>query len=212
MGHEVFYVTAFSKIDVQDPNVMVLNSRKRSIAEKLRSNGTSRMHFTPESPNRIADAVQSLVLRRGIEVFQMEETHGWARTVIDRSKIPIVVQLSGPWFIHRDLSPTEKSKPENLSRIEREGKAILSAAGLRAQSASTLLLAERYYGPLKALTRVIPNPIRQKQKRTVGNSTPRPELHFVCWPFRLSQSEIFCRRPLQNSRASYQTSSGFCGS
>ena len=72
-------------------------------------------------------------------------------TVIRRVKIPVVVQLCGPWFIHRDLSPTDRNKTENRHRIKREGEAIRSAAAIRAESASVLSLTEKYYGPLGAL-------------------------------------------------------------
>ena len=92
-------------------------------------------------------------------------------TVIRRVKIPVVVQLAGPWFIHRDLSPIAEINSKTNHRIKREGEAIRNAAALRAASASVLSLTEKYYGPLKALSRVIPNPIAVKSElRTAGRS------------------------------------------
>jgi glycosyltransferase involved in cell wall biosynthesis len=163
MGHEVFYITPLSMNDFHDDRVTILRSLKQSsLLERLHFKLDFEKALYLSHSNRIAEAVHTLAHENRIELFQMEETHGWARTVIRRVKIPIVLQLSGPWFIHRDLSPTERDKPENLHRIQREGEAILSAGALRAPSNSVLSLCDKYYGPLKGLMTVIPNPIPVK--------------------------------------------------
>ena len=106
-------MTTYSKIEMPDRNVIVLKPPyRRSFMEKLRVKWRFESEFYTGISKRIACAVQTLVQENGIELFHMEETHGWAATVIRTVKIPVVVQLCGPWFIHRDLSPTERNKPK----------------------------------------------------------------------------------------------------
>ena len=48
---------------------------------------------------------------------------------------------------------------ENRYRVQREGEAILGAAGITAPSRSAIDLTERFYGELRSIKQVIPNPI-----------------------------------------------------
>ena len=160
MGHEVFYVTASSNEREQNRSVTVLDLRKNSsFLNKLHYKwNLEAAHFRLVS-NAIADAVIKLVENNNIEIFQMEETHGWARTVIRRVPIPVVVKLDGPWFLHGPLHPFENGRPGNSHRIEREGDAIHHAAGVTAPSKNVLDLSTEFYGQLKCPTEVIPNPL-----------------------------------------------------
>lgn len=168
MGHEVFYVTPFSKTETRDRNVIVLNDHL-SFVEKLNFRWNFEKAFYRTFSTQIADAVETLVRNKGIEVFQMEETHGFASEVIRRVDIPIVVQLAGPWFVNRDFAPTERNKPENRHRVEREGWAILHAAALRAPSNSVISLVKKYYGQLNNPVLIVPNPIPVKPKANRWN-------------------------------------------
>jgi hypothetical protein len=44
--------------------------------------------------------VRRAVAERGIQIFEMEETFGWARWVCEVSSIPVCVRLHGPWFLN----------------------------------------------------------------------------------------------------------------
>jgi glycosyltransferase involved in cell wall biosynthesis len=168
MGHEVFYVTAFSNEREQNQSVTILDSHKNSsFLNKLRY----KLNFEAAQfrlvSSAIADAVIKLVENNNIEIFQMEETHGWAGTVIRRAPIPVVVKLDGPWFLHGPLHPQENGRPENCHRIEREGDAIHHAAGVTAPSKNVLDLSTEFYGQLKCPTEVIPNPLPPNSREAV---------------------------------------------
>jgi glycosyltransferase involved in cell wall biosynthesis len=92
----------------------------------------------------------------------MEETHGWADTVIRRCPIPVVVRLCGPWFVLRDIEPLEDRRLENRHRVEREGIAIRNAAAVTSPSDKILTQTEQYYGPLDCPKEVIRRPIEVK--------------------------------------------------
>ena len=160
MGHHVHYVTPYISGGAHDVDVTLVESVNVStISAKLQFKWNFERAFYATASKRIADAVSRLVSEKGIEIFQMEETHGWASTVIRQAPVPVIVRLHGPWFLHRALTPTHSSNPENRHRIEREGEAIRRAAGLTAPSHNVLALSQQFYSPLSKPTQVIPNPI-----------------------------------------------------
>jgi glycosyltransferase involved in cell wall biosynthesis len=112
--------------------------------------------------NSIADAVNALIAQKGLEILEMEETHGWANTVIHRCPIPVIVRLCGPWFAVRDTLPRENMSPENRHRVEREGIAIRNAAGVTSPSDHILIRSEKYYGPINCPKKTIRRPIEVK--------------------------------------------------
>ena len=167
MGHEVFYVTPFSNAPDDDPYVTVLELFKNSsIVQKLRFKWNFENALFDGTSNGIADAVQNLIRDKGIEIFQMEETHGLAYTVMLRVSIPVIVRLHGPWFLVGAPDPLENRKPENRHRLEREGRAIRHAAGVTAPSNNVLSQTTTFYGQLKCPTEVIPNPVPSRSGAT----------------------------------------------
>lgn len=185
MGHEVFYVTPHSNGHVESDGITVIEAPIPSLVAKLRSKLHYRWNFESalftHISNSIAQAVQRLVHDKGLDIFQMEDTQGWASTVIKKVSIPIVVKLHGPWFILRTLMQTELDKPENRHRIEREGEAIRNSAAVEAPSNSVLKLCEEYYGRLSCPTQVIPNPIpvRSETERWKLDACDRDLILFV---------------------------------
>jgi glycosyltransferase involved in cell wall biosynthesis len=162
MGHEIHYLTPFFHGDTSDFGVALVEpTNVRTISARLRLKWNFERALYASISNGIANAVARLVDREKINVFEIEETHGWANTVIRRVSIPIVVRLHGPWFLHRALNPTESGKRENRHRIEREGEAIRRAAAVTAPSNNVLALSQKFYAPLSCPTQVIPNPIPQ---------------------------------------------------
>ena len=158
MGHHVHYVTPYIMGETHDVGVSLVEST-RTVFTRWRFKWNFERTFHATVSKGIADAVSRLVSEKGIEIFQMEESHGWASAVIRQAPIPVIVRLHGPWFLHRALTPTSSSNPENRHRIEREGEAIRRAAGLTAPSHNVLALSREFYTPLSCATQVIPNPI-----------------------------------------------------
>jgi glycosyltransferase involved in cell wall biosynthesis len=160
IGHEVYYVTPYSDGPVQDPWVTVLDL-SNTVVDKLRFKWNLETALFRKVSNGIAEVVEKLVQNKDLEIFQMEETQGWARTVIRRVRIPVVVKLDGPWFIHGAFD-----NGRHGHRIEREGEAIRQAAGVTAPSKNVLNLSKTFYGQLNSPTEVIPNPIPVRSEAT----------------------------------------------
>lgn len=158
LGHEVFYITPMAASEFNDPNVLILNP-VRSLSEQLLFKWNFEAAQYRSYSRTIAEAVCHLVRKYEIQVFQMEETQGWARTVIQQATIPVVVRLHGPWFIQRDLGHEAAGQPENLHRVSREGAAILNAAAITAPSKAVLRMTSACYGEIRAPKKVIPNPM-----------------------------------------------------
>jgi glycosyltransferase involved in cell wall biosynthesis len=110
----------------------------------------------------IAHGVQRLVDRRGVDVFLMEESHGWAGYVQRRLEVPVGVFLRGPYFLHRQITPLAKDKLINKDRERREGEALRLCAAALAPSKSVLDDTLRHYGVEGKRTHVAPNPMRVK--------------------------------------------------
>src|SRR5262249_53930307 len=130
---------------------------------------------------QIADAVERVVRDKGIEIFQIENTCGWANMVIRRTSVPIVVKLQGPWFLLGPMMQGESGASKNRRRIEREGEAIRNAAAVEAPSKDVLSHVERYYGRLNCPTQVIPNSIlvRPEEERWKLDTCDRDLILFV---------------------------------
>jgi glycosyltransferase involved in cell wall biosynthesis len=158
LGHEVFYITPRVYENCADAHVSVLEPRE-SILDAIRFKWNLEEALYDKHANAIAASVNALSTKYGIDVFQMEETHGWASRVIQQAKIPIVVRLHGPWHLNRELGLGSEDKVENRHRVAREGKAIFGAAAVTAPSENVLSLTEKFYGRVPSLARAIPNPI-----------------------------------------------------
>jgi glycosyltransferase involved in cell wall biosynthesis len=163
MGHQVYYITPSAPPDSQDENVLVVDRRRMtSLLSKLQFGWDAESALYRAHSNAIGDAVRELIRDHDIDIFQMEETHGWARNVIERVSIPVVVRLHGPWFTQKDLGHEAAANPENRNRVAREGKAISLAAGLTAPSKAVLDLTSSKYELRQGPRAVIPNPMKVK--------------------------------------------------
>ena len=93
----------------------------------------------------------------GIELFEMEESFGWARWISQASSVPVCVRLHGPWF----LNGPAQGYPENEDfhrRVFEEGRAIAEADAVTASSSDVLERTRAYYGLALNDAEVIPPP------------------------------------------------------
>lgn len=161
-GHEVFYVTPDGHTYLGDQQVWAGEGCKdgsvTKLLEKFHFKLDSEAAFFRSASKRLADAVEQLVQRSNLEIFQMEETQGLGLTVIPRLQIPVVIQVNGPWFLHAPLQAPQSSEREKSRRIRREGQVIHKAAGITAPSKDVLERIEATYGKPKCPSEVIPNP------------------------------------------------------
>ena len=85
------------------------------------------------------------IAEHDLDIFEMEETFGWARWLRQTSPIPICVRLHGPWFLNgRALGVPEDEGFRR--RVEEEGRAIRGADLITAPSRDVLEQTRAFYG------------------------------------------------------------------
>ncbi|QEH34352.1 Spore coat protein SA [Aquisphaera giovannonii] len=93
---------------------------------------------------------------RELDLFEMEESFGWADWLSDELSIPICIRLHGPWFLNgRALGVKEDEK--FWRRVELEGRAIRKAAAITAPSLDTLEQTRAFYKAPLPNAEVIPS-------------------------------------------------------
>ena len=97
------------------------------------------------------------IAEHGLDIFEMEETYGWARWLRQTSPIPICIRLHGPWFLNgRALGVPEDEGFRR--RVEEEGRAIRDADLITAPSRDVLEQTRAFYGLALDHAEVIPVP------------------------------------------------------
>ena len=97
------------------------------------------------------------IAEHGLDIFEMEETFGWARWLRQTSPIPICIRLHGPWFLNgRALGVPEDEGFRR--RVEEEGRAIRDADLITAPSRDVLEQTRAFYGLALDDAEVIPVP------------------------------------------------------
>ena len=97
------------------------------------------------------------IAEHDLDIFEMEETFGWARWLRKTSPIPICVRLHGPWFLNgRALGVPEDEGFRR--RVEMEGRAIRDADVITAPSRDVLEQTRAFYGFALNDAEVIPDP------------------------------------------------------
>ena len=82
---------------------------------------------------------------QGIQVVEMEESFGIARSILRRSSVPICVRLHGPWFLNGAAQGYSRDYAFH-HRVFEEGQAIRSAYAVTAVSGDVLNRVREFYG------------------------------------------------------------------
>ena len=106
--------------------------------------------------NRILKAFSNLDLP--IDILEIEESFGTAIEIIQKTKIPVVTRLHGPWFIHGPIMKME-SEPDYQLRVFYEGEAIKNSNGVTSPCLDVLQKVRDFYGIDLPYAKVIPNPV-----------------------------------------------------
>jgi glycosyltransferase involved in cell wall biosynthesis len=116
-----------------------------------------------DAPNRhlqrraLRTAFERALGERALDVFEMEESFGWAHWLRGVSRVPVCVRLHGPWFLNgRALGVPEDGQFRR--RVEAERRAIVEADGITAPSRDVLDQTRDYYGLELKHAEVIPIP------------------------------------------------------
>ncbi len=97
------------------------------------------------------------VAEHKLDIFEMEETYGWAQWLRQSSPIPICVRLHGPWFLNGRALGVPEDEGFRV-RVEMEGRAIRDADLITAPSRDVLDQTRAFYGIALAEAEVIPDP------------------------------------------------------
>jgi glycosyltransferase involved in cell wall biosynthesis len=92
-----------------------------------------------------AAAVRRAIVDRDIQIFEMEETFGWARWVRRAVSIPFCVRLHGPWFLNGAAGGLPKDAAF-YRQVTEEGRAIAEAYAVSSSSRNVLEQVRAYYG------------------------------------------------------------------
>lgn len=111
-----------------------------------------------QQSNQIAAAVQRLVRERSLDVFELEESVGFAGRVIPKVVVPVVVRLHGPWFLNGTaLGVPQDEKFRQRDQLELPG--IVNAAVVTGVSKQVLQATREHYGIELPNAEVIYNPV-----------------------------------------------------
>jgi glycosyltransferase involved in cell wall biosynthesis len=162
LGVETWVLASLLALENPDPQARSVSPAHDPLPARLIARTLDRLApgATSERRNALAIAreVQRLERERGIALVEMEESFGWCARVAERSRIPVVARLHGPWFLNGAMVEATDSAPFRR-RVELEGRALTRVAGVTAPSRDVLARTRAHYGiPLEG-AEVIPCPI-----------------------------------------------------
>ena len=105
----------------------------------------------------IARAVRRLHATDPVDVFEMEESFGFALPVAADVGVPVVVRLHGPAFL--TLVDDELKTEFGIEKVRREGEALASQRVITSPSRWTLDQTIARYGLRPRIAERVPNPI-----------------------------------------------------
>ena len=150
MGHQITIVAVDVVGETQDTVVYNLQLARRDRTSVQRALDGISYRIAPRwAVDQIFRSLLVAVIRRaipeqGIQIFEMEESFGRARSVRRATSIPVCVRLHGPWF----LNGRAEGVPEDRvfrQRVFAEGQAIASADAVSASSRDVLDRTRAYY-------------------------------------------------------------------
>lgn len=186
MGHPTTILADAIAEGDHDPGVYNLQEVRTSIAR----NPVNRIMYglwrklAVHSANRhlyrraLVTTFHRAIAEHDLDIFEMEETFGWARWLRQTSPIPICVRLHGPWFLNgRALGVPEDEGFRR--RVEMEGRAIRDADVITAPSRDVLEQTRAFYGIALDEAEVIPNPAPRMTEHWHLNDADPKRILFV---------------------------------
>jgi len=160
-GHEISIITFDARGSLGYERVVPISELSASgplsgLLRKVLSRLCSGLASWRDPGRAIAKELQRLQRSGDVDVFEMEETFGFCGVVAERTDIPVIARLHGPYFLNGVYeTKEEKLDPEQLRR---EGEAISRVASVSAPSRQVLDATREYYGLQRQMS-VIPNPV-----------------------------------------------------
>ena len=106
--------------------------------------------------DKILMAIEALTVP--LDILEIEESFGTGGLVINKTNVPVVTRLHGPWFIHGPIMKMD-SNLDYQTRVFYEGEAIKNSSGITSPSLDVLQKVRDFYGIDLPYAKVIPNPV-----------------------------------------------------
>lgn len=158
-GHECVVITPLIKGDV-DGNIYLAKTPKEGALQSLsmwlrRHFGQADAVYQERVVSGINAALEEASKEKAIDLFEVEESFGWAHSLKKIAPCPVFVRTHGPHFlVHQG-----EIRAYDESRIEAERKALSSCVAFSCPSEGVLRDVKSYYGLTDAKASVVPNPI-----------------------------------------------------
>jgi glycosyltransferase involved in cell wall biosynthesis len=110
-----------------------------------------------------------------LDILEIEETYGTAHFLLNKTNVPIVTRIHGPWFIHGPIMGINSVADYNY-RVFCEGEAIRKSHGVTAPCQDVLDRVRVFYGITLPNAKVIPNPVLEvpQNKQWQYDATRKP--------------------------------------
>jgi len=105
--------------------------------------------------NRLARSVREI----GVEIFEIEESFGWAHYLDRTLSLPVVMRLHGPHYLGKSEPVDRTAARHDLNRIALERRALESAKAITSPSAAMLEDVRSKHRLSARFLEAIPNPI-----------------------------------------------------
>ncbi|MFH1111382.1 MAG: glycosyltransferase family 4 protein [Planctomycetota bacterium] len=164
MGHRPYVLALRRESDSPEPFVLDAWAERgsrplgRRLVDFLGHRLAPRRWWPVSLAASLRSRVGFLAREAGVQIVEIEEAFGVARHLAERSEVPVVVRLHGPWFL---VAPSLGLGRDAASRqrIRAEGRALRAAAAVTAPSEDVIRRAREAYGLALPHAKVIPNPI-----------------------------------------------------
>jgi len=103
----------------------------------------------------VAAALEEASRDGPLDLFEIEESFGWAHELKDAAPCPVFMRTHGPHFLGHFGAFTEKDK----RRVAREGEALKTCLALSSPSPGLLAETTSHYGSLSSNAATIANPV-----------------------------------------------------
>jgi glycosyltransferase involved in cell wall biosynthesis len=150
MGHQVTIAASSVMGSHSDPGIYNIQQAcsSRTFAQRVTDGLAYRIapHHTAVQLFRRAllATARRAIAERGIQLFEMEESFGWASAVRRATSIPICIRLHGPWFLNGPALGAALDRAFHR-RVQEEGRAIAEADAVTSSSLDTLEQTRAFY-------------------------------------------------------------------
>ena len=157
-GHRVSVLSGSVEPGQTDPDVYEVGATaSERIVGSLASRLLGRTPSEFDAGKTIASTLKRVHARNPIDVFEMEESFGWAAQVARGSSVPVVCKLHGPAFL--TMVDEELRTPYGQEKVHREGQGLAQLQAIVSPSRCHLADTLARYELKPAIAEQVVNPL-----------------------------------------------------